>query len=36
MSSLSEVEAAVRDIRQGRMLIVRDSHDRENEADLVM
>jgi 3,4-dihydroxy 2-butanone 4-phosphate synthase/GTP cyclohydrolase II len=32
----SALEAAVRDIRQGRMVIVRDRHDRENEADLVM
>jgi 3,4-dihydroxy 2-butanone 4-phosphate synthase / GTP cyclohydrolase II len=31
-----DVEAAVRDVRAGRMVIVRDSHERENEADVVM
>ncbi|MGH9430415.1 MAG: bifunctional 3,4-dihydroxy-2-butanone-4-phosphate synthase/GTP cyclohydrolase II [Terriglobia bacterium] len=36
MAERDEVEAAVRDIRAGRMVIVRDSHDRENEADVVM
>ena len=36
MADWDEIEAAVRDIREGRMVIVRDSHDRENEADLVM
>ncbi len=30
------VEEALKEIRRGRMLIVRDSSDRENEADLVM
>ena len=30
------VEEAVREIRRGHMIIVRDSLDRENEADLVM
>ena len=30
------IEEALKDIRHGRMLIVRDSSDRENEADLVM
>ncbi len=36
MAEWNEIEAALRDIRKGRMVIVRDSHDRENEADLVM
>ncbi len=30
------IEEALKDIRRGRMVIVRDSSDRENEADLVM
>ncbi len=36
MSNFSVIEDAIREIRRGRMVIVRDSHDRENEADLVM
>lgn len=36
MIECCDVDAALRDIRDGRMVIVRDSHDRENEADLVM
>jgi 3,4-dihydroxy 2-butanone 4-phosphate synthase/GTP cyclohydrolase II len=34
--SFCTVEDAINDIRQGRMLIVVDSEDRENEGDLVM
>ena len=34
--SFCSVEDAVRDIRDGKMLIVVDSEDRENEGDLVM
>ena len=30
------VEKAIEDIRQGRMVIVADDEDRENEGDLVM
>ncbi len=36
MSQFATVEEAVQEIRRGRMVIVRDSLDRENEADLVM
>ncbi len=36
MSHLATVEEAVREIRAGRLVIVRDSLDRENEADFVM
>ena len=32
----ANVEEALKDIRRGRMVIVRDSSDRENEADLVV
>lgn len=32
----ASIEEALKDIRMGRMLIVSDSSDRENEADLVM
>lgn len=32
----ANIEEALKDIRQGRMLIVSDSSERENEADLVM
>lgn len=32
----ANIEEALQDIRQGRMLIVSDSSERENEADLVM
>ncbi len=34
--SLDRVDAAIEDIRQGRMVIVADDEDRENEGDLVM
>src|SRR5262245_63486461 len=30
------IEAAIEEIRQGRMLVVVDDEDRENEGDLVM
>ena len=30
------VEKAIADIREGRMVIVADDEDRENEGDLVM
>ncbi|MDH5719387.1 MAG: bifunctional 3,4-dihydroxy-2-butanone-4-phosphate synthase/GTP cyclohydrolase II [Spirochaetia bacterium] len=33
---LSSIEEAIKDIKSGRMLIVTDSEDRENEGDLVM
>ena len=33
--ALSTIEAAVEDIRQGRMIIIVDDEDRENEGDLV-
>ena len=33
---ISAVESAISDIRKGRLVIVRDSQDRENEADLLM
>lgn len=36
MSNFSVLEDAIREIRRSRMVIVRDSLDRENEADLVM
>jgi 3,4-dihydroxy 2-butanone 4-phosphate synthase/GTP cyclohydrolase II len=36
MSQFESIEEAINEIRQGRMVIVRDSLDRENEADLVM
>ncbi len=36
MSQFANVEQAIREIRRGRMVIVRDSLERENEADLVM
>ena len=36
MSKLSSIEEAVADIRRGRMVIVIDDEDRENEGDLVM
>ncbi|HEV2416560.1 MAG TPA: 3,4-dihydroxy-2-butanone-4-phosphate synthase, partial [Terriglobia bacterium] len=32
----SDIEDAIKDVRQGRMVIVCDSSERENEADLVM
>ena len=33
---ISAVESAISDIRKGKLVIVRDSQDRENEADLIM
>ncbi len=36
MSPFATIEAALEEIRRGRMVIVRDSLDRENEADLVV
>jgi 3,4-dihydroxy 2-butanone 4-phosphate synthase/GTP cyclohydrolase II len=33
---LATIEEAIREIRRGRMVVVRDSTDREDEADLVM
>ena len=33
---LRRVEKAIEEIRQGRMVIVADDEDRENEGDLVM
>lgn len=36
MSQFATIDEALREIRRGRMVIVRDSLDRENEADMVM
>jgi len=36
MSEFAKVESAIREIRRGRLVIVRDGLDRENEADLIM
>ena len=36
MSHFATIDEALRDIKRGRMVIVQDSLDRENEADLVM
>jgi len=36
MPNIASIEVIAREIRRGRMVIVRDSSDRENEADLVM
>lgn len=33
--SLATIDEAVEDIRQGRMIIIVDDEDRENEGDLV-
>jgi len=33
---IKRVEAAIKDIREGRMVILVDDEDRENEGDLVM
>lgn len=33
---ISVVESAISDIRKGKLVVVRDSQDRENEADLIM
>lgn len=35
-SSMDSIESAIADIRQGKMVIVVDDEDRENEGDLVM
>lgn len=35
-SSLSSIESALQDLRQGKMIIVVDDENRENEGDLVM
>ena len=34
--SFCRVEDAIEDIRQGKMLVVVDSEDRENEGDVIM
>ena len=34
--SLAKIESAIEDIRQGKMIILVDDEDRENEGDLVM
>ena len=36
IQSIERVERAVQDIRNGRMVILVDDEDRENEGDLVM
>ena len=36
MSGLSAIEEAIEDIRQGRMIIVVDDENRENEGDLIL
>lgn len=36
MSGLSTIEEAINDIRQGRMIIVVDDENRENEGDLIL
>ncbi|MDE3179762.1 MAG: 3,4-dihydroxy-2-butanone-4-phosphate synthase, partial [Acidobacteriota bacterium] len=36
MFHTASVEEALKDIRRGRMVLVCDSSDRENEADLIM
>jgi 3,4-dihydroxy 2-butanone 4-phosphate synthase/GTP cyclohydrolase II len=36
MSDFSKIEEAIKDIRQGRMVIVVDDENRENEGDLVL
>ncbi len=33
---ISKVESAISDVRKGKLVVVRDSKDRENEADLIM
>ena len=33
---ISKIEDAIEDIRQGRMVIVADDEDRENEGDFIM
>ena len=34
--SFAKVEDAIEDIRQGKMLVVVDDEDRENEGDLII
>ncbi|MCK4846545.1 MAG: 3,4-dihydroxy-2-butanone-4-phosphate synthase, partial [Deltaproteobacteria bacterium] len=34
--AIERIEAALKDIREGRMIILVDDEDRENEGDLVM
>ena len=36
MPGLSSIEAIIEDIRAGRMVIILDDEDRENEGDLIM
>jgi 3,4-dihydroxy 2-butanone 4-phosphate synthase / GTP cyclohydrolase II len=36
MGSLSSIDEIIEDIRQGRMVVLMDDEDRENEGDLVM
>ena len=36
MSSLNSIDEILDDIRQGRMVVIMDDEDRENEGDLVM
>src|SRR5206468_9613936 len=36
MTAFSAIEAGIEEIRQGRILLVVDDEDRENEGDLVM
>ena len=36
MSGFATIEEAIEEIRQGRILVVVDDEDRENEGDLVM
>jgi 3,4-dihydroxy 2-butanone 4-phosphate synthase / GTP cyclohydrolase II len=36
MRDFSRIETAIEDIRQGRMIVVVDDEDRENEGDLIM
>lgn len=33
---IADIDAALDDLRQGRMLIIVDDEDRENEGDLLM
>ena len=36
MTQFDPIEAVLHDIREGRMIVVTDDADRENEGDLVM
>ncbi len=36
MGSLNAIDEILDDIRQGRMVVIMDDEDRENEGDLVM